>query len=103
MVVLGSEELLEEVMKALCASKILTIEDIKTRLKLSEIEAETLLSVLVGEGLLNRVEAGTTCSCAGCPLKTICKIKVSENNTTTVTYYRLSNSGLKFCERYKTS
>lgn len=102
MVVLSSDELLRNVMRALCTSKILTTEDIKKELKLSETEAETLLSVLVGEGLLIRVEAGTTCSCAGCPLRVVCKIKAgNESNMATVTYYRLSNSGLKFCERYE--
>lgn len=98
-----NNELLRSVMKTLCYSKALTQQDIASKFKLSPTEAETLLSVLVGEGLLTRVEAGTTCLCAGCPFRVVCGIKTSnKGNITTITYYKLSSYGLKICEELKT-
>ncbi|MCC6032692.1 MAG: hypothetical protein LM561_01230 [Desulfurococcaceae archaeon] len=94
-------DLLSDVMKFLCSSKASTLQDLMKEFKLTEAEAEALLSTLLGEGLLIKVEAGIINPCVGCPLNMACKIKTTRYENTT-THYRLSNSGLKFCEKLKT-
>lgn len=97
--ILSKDGLFRKFLKTLCSSKILTTQEITSKFEMPLTEVEVLLSVLVGEGILIRVDAGTVCSCAKCPLKNICSIEViDENQITTTTYYRLSNSGLKLCE-----
>jgi len=94
-------DLLSNVIRFLCSSKVLTLQDLMKEFKLTEVEAETLLSALLGEGFLIKVESGTLSSCIGCPLSTVCRIKTTNYENIT-TYYKLSNSGLKFCEKLKT-
>ncbi len=94
-------DLLSNVIRFLCSSKVLTLQDLMKEFKLTEVEAETLLSALLGEGFLIKVEVGTVNPCVGCPLSKVCKIKTTNYESMT-TYYELSNSGLKFCEKLKT-
>lgn len=97
--ILSKDELFREFLKTLCSSKILTMQEITSKFEASPTEIEVLLSVLIGEGILLRINAGTLCHCAKCPLRNICSIKeINENNVASINYYRLSNSGLKLCE-----
>ncbi len=93
-------DLLGNIMRFICSSKVLTIQDMVREFKLTEVEAEALLSTLLGEGFLIRVEARTISSCVRCPLSTICKIKTTNYENMT-TYYKLSDLGLKFCEKLR--
>jgi len=98
-VILESRELFGKVVRALCSSKVLTLQDMMSKFKLSPTEVEVLLSALISEGILTRVEVGTACPCAECPLRAVCSIKTgSGGSIATATYYRLSSYGLKFCE-----
>lgn len=95
----ASEELLNEVLKTLCTSKVLTTGGLASRLKLKLEEVDLILSALVSEGLLVRVDAGTRCFCTACPVRTWCGMRPQQGTTLTAefTYYRLSDAGLKLC------
>lgn len=95
----GGEELLNEVLKILCASKVLTTSALAGKLRLKPEEVDLILSALVSEGLLIRVDAGTRCSCVACPVRAWCGIRPRQDTLPTVefTYYRLSDAGLKAC------
>ncbi|MEM2004577.1 MAG: FeoC-like transcriptional regulator [Zestosphaera sp.] len=95
----SGEELLSKILKALCSSKTLTTNELASTFKLRPEDIDLLLSILVGEGLLVRVEAGTQRSCTACPVGAWCGMKPPHNNLPTagITYYRLSEAGLKAC------